>query len=233
MATITKLVGELILFRHGQTAYTNQEFDLTPEGVETIRNTAKLLKQKLAGIAPIHIIHSPRPRAKTSALVLRTEMGDVITDVTEDRHISSIVIRDHEKSMALFKEHFSNGGVKVVDFNYLRDSRFNDPEICEPWDVIRTRFYWYLGRIIRKLIGQNIQGYNYPCHIFISHYELLCHFINDVFNLDYSKDETLKHGEVIHILVYRNWKPSSIELVASFRGMCRIVSFKVLFGAPN
>jgi broad specificity phosphatase PhoE len=221
-----EMIGRLILFRHGQTDYNDSEFDLTPEGVATIQSTALYLLNMLRGYS-INLRYSPKPRTKTSAFVFCDGISLDAGSSQEDRHISSVGIRDHKKAMALFQEHALNGGIAAVDFSYLHDKRFDDLEICEPRDMVRNRFYWYLGRAIRQLFIDHKNTNEKPlCNVYITHYELLCHFVLDVFGIGHIKGETLKHGEVIDISVFSTDKPNAASLEVRFKGEQKTVLFE-------
>lgn len=215
-----KQIGRLIFLQHGETDYTDSEFDLTPEGVKSIQAAAMYLLSILKGYI-VRLFYSPKPRAKASAFVLNDELGPLIVESGINRHIGSIRLQDPEKAMALFKEFSSNpDGLKPVKFAYLTDERFNDPKICETWAQTKGRFYWYLGYLIRELFwkNNNKETDGKPqCIISITHYELLCHFLIDLFGIGKSLGDALKYGEIIDVQVFATGKKNTARLEVHFR----------------
>jgi broad specificity phosphatase PhoE len=68
-------LAQLIIVRHGQTGYTNVFPDLTPEGIEQVKQTAFSLKNHLQNFDQIYSVSSPAVRALGTNHYLLESLG--------------------------------------------------------------------------------------------------------------------------------------------------------------
>jgi broad specificity phosphatase PhoE len=208
------LIGTAVFLRHGQTDYTGIFPDLTPEGIETMRASAVAIKQFCNGHPGLlNIVSSPTVRAMGSSSILAKEL-DFKDAVREAPLLRAAQIFDKEKAAALFREHFSNGGMRSICIKYDTDPRFEDGKFIEPRSRVRKRFFKYLGMLSREFMA--LTSPMFVVHV--SHHEVLYSLVQEVFQLDYQRDEPLGHGEVIMVSFHHILCSDVVELQISFRG---------------
>lgn len=237
-----RLIGRITVLRHGQTRYTDEFPDLTELGKETIAQSAEQIAAGLDPDEDIAMYSSDRARAQGSASIIKERIGHV-ADVNVRKSIGMMELKDREKAQQIFDAIIAEGGkteqeqgsVPAVDYAYTHDSRFENAEIFEPRSEVEKRFFRNLEHTIRafEVVADKTDEekeqlkLKRPHLIATSHYELLHSFVQGVFDLDYPKDSTLKHGEPIEIYVYdypeSNEEP--IKLMVRFRGEERTVGF--------
>lgn len=208
-----RFIGRAIFLRHGQTDYTEIFPDLTEEGKQTIVSSANKMKYIVKAHRNTIIVSSLRSRALGSSFIIAEVLG-YKGEIKKEPNISSAAIRDKERSKAILDEFMSQGGITAVDLAYTRDPRYEDGEILEPRSEVRKRFYNYLAGLVRQLITCQL----IPCIILVSHYEVLYHFVGFLFKLDYTRDQTLAHGEIIEVSFYDIGNNDIVEMDVKFRG---------------
>ncbi len=194
-----RFLGTIFFLRHGQTYYTDKFPDLTNKGMETISKSANLIQTLLNGNSNVVIITSPAPRARGSAALIAKTIGYHGT-IKKEYAIQGTIFKDKKKGRALLDEYMAKGGIRALDMAYKTDPRYEEmPNIIEPRSKIRKRFFKYFAKIIEGLIARQRRPLNLIC---VSHYEILYHFVEHFFELDYTKDEPLGHGEIIAVSIF-------------------------------
>ena len=209
-----RLLGQAIFLRHGQTEYTEVFPDITEEGIKTIKKSTELLRPFIEHYQNVIIIASPMARAQGSAAVI-AKVLDYKNKIRLEPNIQGAIAKDRQKAKALFYEHVSNGGIRALSVAYGTDLRYEDGKIIEPRSEVRKRFFEYFAKLVRQLyVSPNLP----LCLIHISHYEVMYHLVESLFNLDYKKDEPLLHGEIVAISIYDIEIENVVEIEVTFRG---------------
>lgn len=219
-----RFIGRAIFLRHGQSDYTEIFPDLTDEGKQTIVSSANKMKYAVKAHRDVMIISSPKSRALGSSFIIAEVLG-YKGGIKKEPNISSFAIRDKERAKTILydpldtgrtlqDEFESRGGIVAVDLAYTHDPRYEDGKILEPRSEVRKRFYKYLAGLVRQLIACPL----IPCIIHVSHYEVLYHFVESLFKLDYTRDQTLAHGEIIEVSFYDIGNNDIVEMDVKFRG---------------
>jgi len=167
--------------------------------METIENSANTIKMLLQANSNLLVITSPTTRACGSADIIATTL-QYRGKIKIEPEIQGAVVKNEKEGMALFKEYVSIGGIIALDRAYGVDSRYEkSPNIIEPRSEIRKRFFRYFSKIVKHLLVRELPPLHLIC---VSHYETLYHLVEQLFNLDYRKDKTLGHGEIIEVVIY-------------------------------
>ncbi len=208
-----RFIGRAIFLRHGQTDYTEIFPDLTEEGKQTIVSSANIMKHTVNIHRNMIIVSSPSSRALGSSFIIAEVLG-YKDEIRKEPSISPTVFRDKERAKAIVDEYMFQGGRPAVDLACTYDPRCEDGEIFEPRSEVRKRFYKYLTGLVRQLIACQL----IPCIIHVSHYEVLYHFVEFLFKLDYTRDQTLAYGEIIDVSFYDIGDNDIVEMDVKFRG---------------
>ena len=171
----TSSIHQILFVRHAQTTYSNIYPDITEEGTEQLRQTAKGLHPFIFnGTYPnLKIIASPAVRAQGSARVLVEALqhaGEIITEpLLRDMHVYN-----WPRAKELFNQCLLNGG-RVEDV-YDFDDCFEDENIFESRSVIQERFFCYMGQL-QAALAQSTEP---QCIVAVSHFEVLNHFLRSL-----------------------------------------------------
>jgi len=209
-----RFLGQAIFLRHGQTDYTDVFPDLTEEGIKTIEKSAQAIMPFIEGHQNIVIIASPVARSLGSAAVVARTIG-YQGKIKKEPNIQAAVVKDRMLAKAIFFEHVANGGMRGLSVAYGNDPRYEDAKIIEPRSEVKKRFLGYFAHLIRSLL---INTGLAPCFIHVSHYETLYHFVENLFGLDYKKEDPLDNGEIIVVSIYDVSIECIVEMEVTFRG---------------
>jgi broad specificity phosphatase PhoE len=197
-------IGGAIFLRHGQSEYTEVFPDLTEQGKQTIKDSARQIKGVVDQYDHYEIWSSPSARALGSASILTKSLG-CNNGISVEPAIAALAIRDAKRARTFFDK-FGFG--KNLSLAYNFQPCFEDESIFEPRSEIRKRFYKYLGALAAKLAESPVKS----CLVHVSHYEVLYHFVETFFKLDYNVDQPLAHGEPIILSFYgSDGKPTEIQ----------------------
>ncbi|OGZ05835.1 MAG: hypothetical protein A2845_03455 [Candidatus Lloydbacteria bacterium RIFCSPHIGHO2_01_FULL_49_22] len=204
---------EILCLRHGKTNYTEKFPDLTPDGILHVRKVATetvlpwILKH---GINPrvLGIVASPAPRALGTAANVAEVIG-YQGKILPQGEIGPMARRDSVRAALVYRD--LRAGKQYV--SYETDPAFRDRTIFETPPEVRARWYAFLADYIRCA---RIHG---PRHmIFVSHYEVLCNIVHDLFGIVASEPAELRHAEPIFLSV-SDYAPSvSVIISGQFRG---------------
>lgn len=213
---VRRPLGSVFFLRHGHSFYTEKFPDLTNRGVETIVKSANLIQTFLNDNSSVFIVTSPAARARGSAAIIAKTIG-YHGSIKKEYAIQGAIIKDKKKGRALLEEYMSSGRIRALDMAYRTDSRYEEmPDIIEPRSKIKKRFFEYFAKLIEILLARK-RPLNLIC---VSHYEILYHFVEYLFDLDYAKDEPLDHGEVIAVSIFDIGiqDVNVVEIEVTFRG---------------
>ena len=217
-------LGRAIFLRHGQTEYTDVFPDLTEQGMETIKRSARSIKPIAEEHQRISIVASPLARAQGSAAIIANEL-EYKGEIREEPAITAAILKKILQAKALFNEYMSNGGMRALAIAYGIDPRYENGQVIEPRSRIRKRFFEYFTNMIRSLVTTAQLP---PCLIHVSHYEVLYHFVERLFELDYEKDEPLDYGEIIVISIFDIGIKNTVEIEVTFRKKTiKDISFRI------
>jgi len=209
---LNKFLGQVGFLRHGESGYTNVYPDLTPEGIKTIKKSA-LLIPFFNGNRNIEIFSSPKTRAIGSVDII-TKMLSIKQRYQIAPALSAVEIKDEEKAKKLFAE-VSQGGGSALSIAYNTDPRFEDGIILESRSEVKKRFFSFFSDLT-KWFAVNM---SWPLSVIaVSHYEVLYHFVEGAFKLDYEKDAPLGYGEIIMINIYESKARNTVIIEIVFRG---------------
>lgn len=215
-------VFEILCLRHGKTNYTGIFPDLTPDGEAEVRQVAKdsvlpWVQKHNIDLRELYIASSPAPRAHGTAAVVAEvikHQGSLIPRI----EIGSLVWRDYKRAFAA-----CNGLSGKGYINYETEPVFADPTIFETPSEVRTRWYAFLSRYISDAFHLNRRH-----TILVSHYEVLCNLVHDLFGVVASEETALRHVEPIFLSVSL-CDPTGLVLISgTFRGKEAIVVFDLL-----
>jgi len=207
------VIGRAVFIRHGETEYTDNFPDLTDAGRETIKRAAvKIRKIHSLRHEPLRIMSSPSPRALGTAAIISQIMG-CDQRVIKAPLLSPAGVRDRQRGAEIFNEHVGNGGFRQLSACYGSDQRYEDPAIFEPRTQVVSRFYEYLGQLVRNLLA----GTRPLFVVCVSHYEVLYHLVETSLSLDYAKDNPLTFGETTLMSFYDIGPGSKVEVCLTFR----------------
>lgn len=211
---VGELVGQAVFFRHGQTQYTDIYPDLTEEGRATIAKTAQEIRQLVNGSGMPEFVTSPLARARGSIAIVANTLGYEGIVKQEDQ-IRAADIKDKKASWRIFYEHIQKGGSDQLSRAYFEDLRYEDSSIIEPRSQIANRFYTYLSQLANRLLA-NPHPQRLVVHA--SHYEVISHVVEALFELIKKEERPLLHGEVVLIKFFRTPVSTSVFLEATLRG---------------
>ncbi|HOW56925.1 MAG TPA: hypothetical protein PKZ12_02905 [Smithellaceae bacterium] len=210
-----ELLGYAVFLRHGQTEYTDKFPDLTPEGIETIERSSSLIKTIIDSLGnqcgPLAITCSEAPRACGSASIIAKELKYEVTPI-QSSLLNPAKVLDTIVGLEMYNRYMRNGGMRSLCVAFSTDPRFEEGGFMEPRSACKKRFFSYLGMLVRNLIASG----NHSFVVSVSHYETLCHLVEQIFMLDYELDEPLWHGEIIQISIYE-WVRDFVEMKITFR----------------
>ncbi len=206
-----RCIGGAIFLRHGQSEYTEVFPDLTEQGQQTIRDSSKRIKDVVDQYDYCEIVSSSSARALGSAVIIADAL-DCNGGITIEPAIAAAVIRDVERAKAFFDK-YGQGGTEELSLAYNCQPCFEDGSIIEPRSKVRKRFYKYLAVLVRRL-SNCLPNF---CVVHTSHYEVLYHFAEVVFKLNYTADRPLAHGEPIMLSFYGSGSDEITEIEAIFR----------------
>ncbi|MDB9944421.1 histidine phosphatase family protein [bacterium] len=212
----TDKILRLVFVRHEQPYYKDVGHDLTPQGVQGARQIGeKLINEKFIDkTKEVLLLHSPKPRAK-GTLEYLVEGAGISGSFTEVADIRSSDFADleaflkREKDLALTLD-------DVAREHYENDDLYkNSPHIVETHYSRQKRLYSFLSQLIREHVES---GHNDKQIIAVSHFEIIMHIIDDVFDIrSFSTYMAPALGEFVVIDVNHTNDPGVFQLCVSFR----------------
>jgi len=206
-------LGQAIFLRHGESDYTDVFPDLTDEGRKTIQRSAVEIEKIRSDFTDngTSIVSSPAARAQGSAAIIAKRFG--IKRVGRIPLLKPTQIRDEEKGKAIYLKYVSDGGMRSLCVAYGKDSRFEDGVIFEPRSEVSARLCKYLAMLAECMFVVQLPH----LVVAVSHYEVLCHFVEELFKLDYARSDPLRHGELIRVFFNRAENNNAVNLDVIFR----------------
>jgi hypothetical protein len=105
--------------------------------------------------------------------------------------------------------------------NYETEPVFADPAIFETPAEVRARWYAFLS----EYISSAFEGKSAQSTILVSHYELFCNVVNDIFGIAPSESTALQHAEPIALTVYPTDHKERVCIFGLFRDKIATVDF--------
>lgn len=214
--------------RHGRSLYKENyahepEDDLTPQGVEQVRQTAERIVNSIDPAEEIVVLWtSPRWRAQASIRILETllrERGIAYRPVTT---LSSLRSLDQKDPVAMQHEwdKLKEEGIPA-EIAYQQDVRFLiDPENIEPPTKVHRR----AERVLHWLnyLNRHAETKGKRLHILtVSHSEVLQSVITDIFREQLQQGQFVQPGEDVRVALSYNTDSKQTSVSADFRGVHR------------
>jgi broad specificity phosphatase PhoE len=194
--------------------------DLTSEGEAHIREVAsdhvvKWIFKYAIDLPQLAIISSPSPRAQYTASLVAEVLAYKASVVIHDE-LQPMIRRDPDRVLAAYKGLSGKGYI-----DYEKEPVFADPTIFETPAEVRERWYSFFG----EYISSAFEGKSAQSTILVSHYELFCNVVNDIFGIAPSEGTALQHGEPISLSVYPTDHKERVNIFGLFRGKITTVNF--------
>ncbi len=203
----------VLLLRHGKTAYTDIFPDLTQEGIDHVRRVANteirpwVETQEHLGYR-IHLMTSPAPRAHGTAHVVAKEVG--LPDPFFDPALRPMDQRDVVGCRTALGTLSGRGYI-----NYETEPVFRDASLFEQPQEIRRRFYDSIIQWTHRF-GRNQER---SALIIVSHYETLCALTEELFFVTATETTALRHAETISLSIHTSDRDGLYVVCGEFRGI--------------
>lgn len=193
----------LIGIRHGDTKYTDQFPDLTPKGINQIKNTAEELRDILSLYNRFVIIISPAARTQGSAKMLIRTAGLSPEKILISEAIRPVDIFDLRNFLE-FQKQFST---EVFADKWLFDPFFDSESnhLTEKRKDVNTRAMNFLSSYLINMREDNKEPI---CTLVISHAEILANYLAPV-----EKTPGPRNGECV-ILQPDRYNPRNLTIAA-------------------
>lgn len=210
---------KLLFLRHGKTNYTGKPNDLTPEGELHARQVAAdfvsswVRRSKIAH-SDLTMVSSPAPRAQYTAAVVAEVLGYKEPVVIRDE-LQPMIWRDPDRALVACKGLSGKGYI-----DYETEPVFADPMIFETPDEVRKRWYSFFSEYIQFALKTGPGN-----AIFVSHYEVFCNLVRDIFGIVASEATALQYVEPIDLSVSSFVIPNRVVLSGFFRNRVAAIMF--------
>lgn len=204
---------QILCLRHGKTNYTGIFPDLTDEGVEHAHHVANTrviqwIRENQIQLDELQIVSSPAARALGTAFIISGEIEHTLPVAIRDE-IDAMIWKNGTDCLVALKGLSGKGYI-----DYETEPVFTDPKLFETPSEIRERWYAFLSKFIKGVVDKPI-----PQHaIFVSHYEVFCNIIRDLFGIIATAESALGHCEPIALSVSFTNDPTIVNLSGTFRG---------------
>lgn len=212
-------VLQILCLRHGETKYTGQPNDLTPEGELHVRQVAGSLVSSWVRVSQIAhhdlvIMSSPAPRARYTAEVVAEVLG-YKGPVRIRNGLQPMIWRDHDRALAVCKGLSGKGYI-----DYETEPAFADSTIFETPDEVQKRWYAFFSEYIRFALAFGPKQV-----ICVSHYEVFCNIVRDIFGIVATETTALQYAEPIYVYVITTADVDKVVVVGGFRHQVAAVQF--------
>ncbi|CAN5682257.1 hypothetical protein BH11PAT2_BH11PAT2_07970 [soil metagenome] len=224
-----KPLFKITLLRHGKALYEEVGNDLTPEGIEEARAAGlRLVESGDLENEEVFLFHSPAARAKGTLEIAAEEAGLDAENALPITQLRTSDIHDQEAFDASIVALAEKDGIDEYEAaakHHYVDPMHADGVALESHANKQKRLYRtfeYLARWVAH--HQTVEGKT-PHAIAVSHYELITHIINDVFDITtFDTYRAPATGEAVEISAY-SYDEDSLRFVVSFRGQQKEVLF--------
>lgn len=180
-----KILGRLTVTRHSKTEYTEVYPDITKEGEEIANRKADEIaakNKKNKELEERFYFSSPRPRAKSTADIIKDKLGDKERPLNESDQIRATDFYDRAAAEEIFSSIAKeNGGDPVSIMRAYRenDKRLSNPDVMESRDSVRKRVMRAMEYLIRSFEKRDDEKI---AHIFATgHFELVDSILAEIF----------------------------------------------------
>lgn len=209
----------LFCLRHGESTYTNTFPDLTPIGAEQVKKTAEeklllWLEKHQVEKNTLTLTSSKAPRALGTSHIIK-QISGIKKRIRPIPALAPMKWRNHEKCLEALKGLHGRGYI-----DYETEPIFSDASLFETVLEMRERWYKHFTDLIILAQGKNIP----PHRIIVSHYEVLCPIVSDLFGITASADTALNNAEAIELDVYKD-SYGVIVVSGFFRNMHQVATY--------
>lgn len=196
-----KLLFKATLMRHEKPYYRNEGHDLTPTGVANAKKRGEYFRDEIIDEDDeMFLLHSPRPRAK-GTLEFVAEAAGLEQPIRSIKQIRNSDTKDHDAIMERFEELGRDKELSARD-QYYHPMHLETPDIIETHSHKRERLYRAFEYLIRWFEKHPTEA-NTSHVLAVSHFELLTHLVNDVFDIEtIGVYNTPAFGESVYIKAY-------------------------------
>lgn len=224
--TEPKPLFKLILMRHQETDYTEEGHDLTDRGIEGAKETGREMKTDtfFSPEEKVALFHSPKPRAKATLDFVSEEAG-----FQDEGRAVKVLGSSKILDMKAFESHIEeleDDLARIAEAHYIHDFHQNHPELIEPHAKKKERLYRAMEYFIRAAVkNEDTQPGQTAQALAVSHFEILTHLVNDVFDIKNTGYRSPLMGEQIKIIGFQTEDPEVIILEVEFRDFQKKVTF--------
>lgn len=202
----------LLCLRHGKTTYSGVFPDLTPHGIHEVRQVAgsyvsEWIHSRSVTERSMQIFSSPAPRGHGTAAIVAEEIRYPY-GVTIFPELDAMNWRHPERCKAALNGLSGKGYI-----DYETEPIFADPELFETPGEIECRWYKFFTWLIRSARDDDVRANI----ILVSHYEVLCHIVRDLFDITASEKTALQYAEPITLSIHDS-DAHSVLISGVFRG---------------
>lgn len=222
-----KLLARITFSRHEETNYTGIGRDITDRGVERARMKGRAIAKEKG--APVFYAHSPRERARGTAESIAEGVQEALGDDRAAFWMESPGLRSTDFYDEEFRTHLQevlgDSQEAWAKAHYNRPEYYNNPGKLETNEDRRARLYDEMGKLLRFLEKQETQD-EVPHLVFVSHYELITLFLDDVFGINaIGGPDAPTFGEHIDIDVQRPLPNGDVPMQVHYNGHTQRVVF--------
>ncbi|MFS8131022.1 MAG: phosphoglycerate mutase family protein [Candidatus Dojkabacteria bacterium] len=211
--------ADVLLVRHGKTKYTQEGLDITEEGIEETRKTAREMKDYLEGFDEIIVVSSPTARTQGTAKIFLEELG-MNANVKLLRSIRTVDIYDLDK----FTEYNVSHSGEVYGQMWFQDPNLEEKtEIMDGRSNVNKRsfrFLYHIGNFIKRRAEKGKK----VCVIAFTHFEVGSNYVKalypDVENFPQTNALGLGNSEAIVM----SFSPDSDDIIIKAREKEGIIS---------
>lgn len=224
-----RLLARVTFSRHEETNYTGVGRDITDRGIARAQDKGRGIAEEKG--TPAVIGHSPKERAKGTAESIEEGMQETLGDGVGGRArwmripgLRSTEFRDPEIHKELVNK-FGTEQEAWAEAHYHDPFFYDNPERVESNEEKRARLYREIERLVYFLGKKDLKG-EAPHLVFVSHFELLSLFLDDVFGIEtFGSTNTPTFGEHIDLDFYEPLQSGDVPLRVRYGGHEKEVLF--------
>jgi len=200
----------------------DRPIDLTPEGIESMHETAKVIAKNIHPDNEILIlINSEAWRAEDSKNIIKKVLKEAGLKVSRQKTLSDLRPFDRFNMEFVRKEiiEYPEGADVVRRNRYSLDKDFQAPnKNFETSSEVRKR----IGRVCKwvKNLAKSSEYKGKKIHVIgITHFELINPIMEDLFDFRLLNGEEIKRAELLRIEFKYDWNTNQLSIKAYFRGV--------------
>lgn len=218
---------KVTLLRHEEPLYKDVGHDLTEEGVRNAKEKGRQMKEKgiISENDNLILFHSPQARARGTLEFIAEGAGIPHDSKRQTGQLRKSDFKDPEAFMDRVQELGSD--IELIAEDHYKNPMYEErPDIIEPSSNKKRRLYRAMEYLLRSFDKKKeIEG-GIPHLIAVSHFEIITHFINDVFGIEnIGRYNAPAYGEMVHIEAYKTDAQDKALLRVSFNDVTKNVYF--------